>query len=133
MLLLKRCFSWLLSIGLALALASVCLSHVSFAAAVKVCKKLKESGMLEEDRSVLDQRRVYCTITPRLGTVGDYVEIKNQHNYIVAIGRVIKQGKTATIIALTKSNRDEGAMAGYPVMLRMNENQDYWTATTAPF
>lgn len=129
----KKCLMWLSSFGVACLLSTALLSQVSFAAAVKACKKLKESELVDESRSTDSQRRVYCTITPRLGTVGDFVEIKNQYNYIVAVGRVIKQGKTSTIVVLTKSARDEGSMAGYPAMLRINENQDYWTAASAPY
>ena len=123
----------LLTISLAGVLSSLFLSQVSFAAAVKACKKLKESSMVDASRDQTKYKKVYCTVTPQLGTVGDYVEIKNQYNYIVAIGRVIKQGKATTIVALSKYDREEGSMAGYPAQLRINENQDYWTATNAPF
>lgn len=133
MLLWKRILHWTLVISAAFILSSLLLSNVSFAASVKACKKLKESEYVDPNRDHNKDKKVFCTVTPRLGSVGDYVEIKNQYNYIVAVGRVIKQGKAATIIVLTKYNRDEGSMAGYPAMLRINENQDYWTATTAPF
>lgn len=89
--------------------------------------------MVDASRDLSKDKKVYCTVTPQLGTVGDYVEIKNQYNYIVAIGRVIKQGKAATVVVLTKYNRDEGSMAGYPALVRINENQDYWTAANAPY
>jgi hypothetical protein len=130
---LKLILQWMWMISVAGLLSSVLLSNVSFAAAVKACKKLKESSFVDVSRDKSKDKQVYCTVTPRLGTVGDYVEIKNQYNYIVAVGRVIKQGKAATIVILTKFNRNEGSMAGYPALLRINENQDYWTATNAPF
>jgi len=130
---LKLFLHWMWMISVAGVLSSFFLSNVSFAAAVKACKKLKESSFVDASRDQGKDKKVFCTVTPRLGTVGDYVEIKNQYNYIVAVGRVIKQGKAATIVVLTKYNRDEGSMAGYPAMLRINENQDYWTATNAPF
>ncbi len=133
MLLWKRIALWLTSTGIALALSSILLSQVSFAAAVKACRKLKESRFIVEGSKEDASKRVYCTVTPPIGSVGDSIEIKNQSNYIVAVGRVIKQSKTSTIVALTKSQANEGAMAGYPVLLRVNENQDYWTATSAPF
>ncbi len=129
----KASFSWILSTGLALALSSLCLSQVSFGAAVKVCKKLKEDNSIDSSRDLSQDRRVFCTVSPQLGEVGDYIEIKNQYNYIVAVGRVVKQGKVGTIIVLTHSDSKEGSMAGYPAMIRINESQDYWTATTAPF
>lgn len=113
--------------------AALLLSTSSFAASVKACKKLKESEMVDDTRDKSKSKKVYCSVAPRLGTVGDFVEIKNQYNYIVAVGRVVKQGKVGTIVVLTKYNRDEGSMAGYPAMLRVNESQDYWTATSAPF
>lgn len=122
---------WLLV--LASAYAALLLSTTSYAASVKSCKKLKESEMVDDSRDRSKVKKVYCSVAPRLGTVGDFVEIKNQYNYIVAVGRVVKQGKVGTIVVLTKYNRDEGSMAGYPAMLRVNENQDYWTATSAPF
>lgn len=118
---------------LASAYAALLLSTTSYAASVKSCKKLKESEMVDDSRDRSKVKKVYCSVAPRLGTVGDFVEIKNQYNYIVAVGRVVKQGKVGTIVVLTKYNRDEGSMAGYPAMLRVNENQDYWTATSAPF
>ncbi len=108
-------------------------SKVSLAASVKACKKLKESSIVDDSRDTGKDKRVYCTVAPMLGTVGDYVEIKNQYNYIVAVGRVVKQGKVGSLVVLTKYNREEGSMAGYPAMLRINENQDYWTATSASF
>jgi hypothetical protein len=133
MLLLKKCLRLLSLVVISGVLSTLLLSQVSFAASVKACKKLKESYMVDDSRDQTKEKRVYCTVAPRLGAVGDFVEIKNQYNYIVAVGRVVKQGKIGTIVVLTKYNRDEGSMAGYPAMLRINENQDYWTATSAPF
>lgn len=68
-----------------------------------------------------------------MGQVGDVVEIKNRYNYIVAVGRIIKQAKTSSIIVLTGYKPELGSMTGFPAMLRENESQDFWTATTAPF
>jgi hypothetical protein len=131
--LLKKSLSWTLSLGLALTLSSLFLSQVSFGAAVKVCKKLKEDKSVDSSSDLSQDKRVFCTISPKLGTVGDYIEIKNQYNYIVGVGRVVKQGRVGTIVVLTHSDPKEGSMAGYPAMVRINESQDYWTATTAPF
>jgi hypothetical protein len=124
----RKCLNLLASVFLTLAV-----SEVALAASVKSCKKLKESDMVDSTRDKAKAKKVYCSVAPRLGSVGDFVEIKNQYNYIVAVGRVVKQGKVGTIVVLTKYNRDEGSMAGYPAMLRVNENQDYWTASSAPF
>lgn len=132
MLLLKR-FNWLSLVIVSLVLSALFLSQVSFAASVQSCKKLKESSMVDQSRDQSKDKRVFCTVAPRLGAVGDFIEVKNQYNYIVAVGRVVKQAKIGTIVVLTKYNRNEGSMAGYPAMLRINENQDYWTATSAPF
>jgi len=125
--------SWLSPVLISGAVSALFLSQVSFAASVKSCKKLKESYMVDQSRDQSKDKRVYCTVSPSLGGVGDFIDIKNQYNYIVAVGRVVKQAKIGTIVVLTKYNRDEGSMAGYPAMLRINENQDYWTATSAPF
>ena len=133
MLLLKKSVQLLVFVLVSGVLSTLLLSQVLFAASVKSCKKLKESTMVDESRDQAKDKRVSCTVAPRLGAVGDFVEIKNQYNYIVAVGRVVKQGKVGTIVVLTKYNRDEGSMAGYPAMLRINENQDYWTATSASF
>ena len=76
---------------------------------------------------------MFCTVKPATGRVGDYVEIKNQYNYIVATGRVVKRGRTTSVLVLTGFKKDLGSMAGFPVMLKDNDNQDFWTATTAPF
>lgn len=130
---LKKCLVWSSMVSASLVLSSLVLSQVSFAASVKACKKLKESSLVDDTRDTGKDKRVYCTVAPRVGNVGDFVEIKNQYNYIVAVGRVVKQGKTGSVVVLTRYDREEGSMAGYPAMLRINENQDYWTATTAPF
>ena len=108
------------------------LSHVSFASQVQICKKLKQSSQVA-DHSGKAQKKVFCSIKPKTGKVGDYVEIKNQYNYIVATGRVVKHSRTSSIIVLKQYDLDLGTMHGFPVMLRNNDSQDYWTATTAPF
>lgn len=133
LLLLRRFLVWSSMVSVSVILSSLLLSQVSFAASVKACKKLKESSLVDETRDPGKDKRVYCTVSPRVGNVGDFVEIKNQYNYIVAVGRVVKQGKSGSIVVLTRYDREEGSMAGYPAMLRINENQDYWTATSAPF
>ena len=131
--------NWKKWLGFGFILASSCLlslvlvSQVSFASQVQVCKKLKKSHHVVESKGKKAKKKVYCSVKPRTGQIGDYVEIKNQYNYIVAIGRVVRQSRSSSIIVLKKYDRDVGSMAGYPVMLRNNDNQDYWTATTAPF
>jgi hypothetical protein len=133
MLLLRKFLVWSSLVSVSVVLSTLCLSQVSFAASVKACKKLKESTLVVETRDTGKDKRVYCTVSPKVGNVGDFVEIKNQYNYIVAVGRVVKQAKANSIVVLTRYDREEGSMAGYPAMLRINENQDYWTATSAPF
>ena len=133
MLVLKKSLKWFSLVFVSTVLSTLFLSQVSFAASVKACKKLKESTLVDDSRDTGKDKRVYCTIAPKLGNVGDFVEIKNQYNYIVAVGRVVKLGKSGTIVVLTRYDREEGSMSGYPAMLRINENQDYWTATAAPF
>lgn len=125
---------WLFWIVLTAMASTVVLSNVSFASTVKVCKNLKQSRHVEPVGGQQgQQRRVYCTVKPQLGKVGDSVEIKNQYNYIVAVGRVVKQGRASTLIMLTKYDPEAGSMTGYPAMVRGQDNQDFWTATTAPF
>ena len=130
---LRNFLSWFVSILSALLLSLLVLTRISFGAEVKVCKKLKDDHATESSEYSAQDRRIFCNISPRLGSVGDFIDIKNQYNYIVAIGRVVKESRLGTIIVLTKSNPKEGSMSGYSAMLRVNENQDYWTATTAPF
>ncbi len=105
------------------------LSYVSFASQVQVCKKVKQSLKVKNQK----QRKVYCTIKPATGRVGDFVEIKNKYNYIVAIGRIVKRSRYSSVVVLSTYRKDMGSMAGYPVLIRDQGNQDYWTATTAPF
>lgn len=126
---------WVLWVILTALASNVLLSNVSFAASVQACKNLKQSRFVDPN-SVGQQkkaRKVYCSIQPTLGKVGDVVEIKNQYNYIVAVGRIVRHYRTSSLVVLTKVDRQAGSMAGYSVMVRAEENQDYWTATTAPF
>lgn len=118
-------------VSLVLILSSFIVSHVSFASTVRACKKLKQ----DRSHSYLNKpvKKVYCSLKPQMGQVGDVVEIKNRYNYIVAVGRIIKQAKTSSIIVLTGYKPELGSMTGFPAMLRENESQDFWTATTAPF
>jgi signal peptidase I len=111
----------------------VLLSNVTFASSVKACKKLKESSHAEFSKTTKQKRKIYCGIKPQIGEVGDVVEIKNQYNYIVALGRVIKQTRTSSIVVLTAYKRGLGSMTGYPVMVRDHDSHDFWTATTSPF
>ncbi|NRA65792.1 MAG: hypothetical protein HRU19_14980 [Pseudobacteriovorax sp.] len=102
------------------------------ASQIQACKKIKQSKQAEVAKKKRSAKR-YCTVKPALGSVGDYVEIKNQYNYIVAQGRVVKRGRTSSMIVLSKYKRDLGSMAGFPVMIKDNDSHDFWTATTAPF
>lgn len=135
---LYRVILYVCFLALTFLASSAFVSQISFGSTVKICKKIKESEHVSKEsrearKKSKTKRRIYCSVRPKLGEPGDYVEIKNQYNYIVAVGRIIKQGKSATIISLTQVNRQEGSMAGYPVMVRKDESQDFWTATTAPF
>lgn len=110
------------------------LSTFSFSAEVQSCRKIKRSPHLQESVKVQPPgKSIYCSIRPRVGKVGDYVEIKNRYNYIVAVGRIVKLKSVASIVRLTKYQDKLGSMSGYPVFIRADENQDYWNATTAPF
>lgn len=104
-------------------------SHVILASQVQVCKKVKQSLKVKSK----NPKKIYCTIKPSAGKVGDEVEIKNEYNYIVALGRIVKNSRSSSIVVLSAYRKDVGSMAGYPVLLREQDNQDYWTATTAPF
>ncbi|SME91540.1 hypothetical protein [Pseudobacteriovorax antillogorgiicola] len=120
-------------VAVSFVLSMVLVSHVSFASQVQVCKKLKRSQHVVQTKDKRVNKKVFCSVKPRTGAVGDYVEIKNQYNYIVAIGRIVRHSRSSTIVVLKKYDREVGSMTGFPVMIRNNENQDYWTATTAPF
>ena len=102
------------------------------AAQVQACKKLKKSSQMAEHHRK-SKKKVFCSVRPKTGNIGDYVEIKNKYNYIVAVGRVVKHSRSSSVVVLKKYDRDLGSMSGYPVMLRNDDSQDYWTATTPPF
>lgn len=120
-------------VSLVVILASFLVSHVSFASTVRACKKLKQDRRTVELDKKSQNKKVYCSVKPQMGHVGDVVEIKNRYNYIVAVGRIIKQAKTSSIIVLTGYKPELGSMTGYPAMLRENDSQDFWTATTSAF
>ncbi|MFW7378334.1 MAG: hypothetical protein ACOH5I_05975 [Oligoflexus sp.] len=124
-----RWFFWVVLTAIA---STVVLSQVSFASTVRVCHNLKQSRHVETGKQA-KQKRVYCSIKPNMGKVGDFVEIKNQYNYIVAVGRIIKQQRSSSWVVLTKYDPTVGSMTGFPVMVRSRDSQDFWTATSAPF
>lgn len=129
----KTILRWLLWGAIVGGISSLFVTNVTFASTVKVCRKIKQSRHVDRERLRKKSRKIYCSIKPKMGNVGDSVEIKNQYNYIVAVGRIVKQGKSSTIIRLMKYDPEVGSMAGYPAMVRDNDNQYFWTATTAPF
>lgn len=102
----------------------------AYGAKVQACKNIKQSRQASVEKT--DSER-FCTIRPALGEKGEYVEIKNDYNYIVAVGRIVKTTRTSSSVVLTKHKKDLGSMAGFSVKVRDNDSQDFWTATTAPF
>lgn len=127
--------NWLIKTGFIVSLlmaSSAVMSHASYASQVQACKKLKRSRHVANHKGK-SKKKVFCSIKPKTGNIGDYVDIKNQYNYIVAVGRVVKHSRSASIVVLKQYDRELGSMSGYPVMLRNDDNQDYWTATTPPF
>lgn len=133
MVIVRNAFRIISLSSLILILASLIVSNVTFASSVNACRKLKEPKYSEMADDSKQSRKVYCSIKPQIGEVGDVVEIKNQYNYIVAVGRVIKQARTSSIVVLTAYKRGLGSMTGYPAMVRDHDSHDFWTATTSPF
>jgi uncharacterized protein YfcZ (UPF0381/DUF406 family) len=133
MLIVRNAFRIISFFSLILILASVLVSNVTFASSVKACRKLKEAKYAEYTTKSDRTRKVYCSVKPQIGEVGDVVEIKNEYNYIVAVGRVIKQARSSSIVVLTAYKRGLGSMTGYPAMVRDHDSHDFWTATTSPF
>ena len=82
------------------------------------------------------QRICYVKVTDGEVRVGSTVEVKNQYNYIVATGKVVKTKRrkhsgSYALIVLTKIYKV--VKSGYPVFVRNNDSIDYWTATKAPY
>ena len=81
-------------------------------------------------------RVCYVKITDSRVSIGDSVEVKNQFNYIVATGKVIKtkhkkRSSSYALILLSKTYKV--VKSGYPVFVTNNDSIDYWTATKAPY
>ncbi|MGE0171668.1 MAG: hypothetical protein AB7T49_02735 [Oligoflexales bacterium] len=72
-----------------------------------------------------------CLLKDTDGDVGNIVEIKNQYNYTVATGKIIKRQRNYTVIVLREVFRK--VRSGFPVIVKNNDSIDHWTATTAPF
>lgn len=126
---------FLVMVVVSCALSIMLMSQLSFASQVRVCKKIKKavpSTELSSPSSKTTPKKIYCSVQPKIAAIGDYVEIKDTRNYTVAIGRVVRQGATSTIIVLKKYLPEVGSMTGYPVMIRREGDQNYWSASTAP-
>ena len=83
-----------------------------------------------------DQKICYVKVTDGEVRPGHVVEVKNQYNYIVATGKVLKTKRrkhsgSYALIVLTKIYKV--VKSGYPVLVRNNDSIDYWTATKAPY
>jgi hypothetical protein len=72
-----------------------------------------------------------CLLKDAEGEVGNIVEVKNQYNYTVATGKIIKRERNYTVIVLREVFRR--VRSGYPVIVKNNDSIDHWTATTSPF
>ena len=110
-----------------LGLSFMMFSTVSLAGSVHSCSEQvrKVSGTAET------KKVVRCVVELTHGGLGDYVEIKNEYNYLVAVGKIVNKKGRYAVIFLKEIYRE--VKSGYPVILRNNDGVDFLTATMAPF
>ena len=106
--------------------------HVGLGAQIRVCKKLKRAKSQTQTSESKRKKKIYCSIAPKTGLIGDYVDIKDRYNYTVAVGVVVRHTRSTTMIVLKEYVPNLGSMTGYPVMIRSEGDQNYWGASTAP-
>lgn len=98
-----------------------------FAGSVHSCKtSYQRVGTTQDIRKV-----THCVLDISEGSVGDVVEIKNQYNYIIATGSIVRKKGRHTIVVLKDIFKQ--VKSGYPVIVRNNDSIDHWTATMAPY
>ena len=102
-------------------------SSISFAGSVHSCS--------EQTRKVAGSDEVKkitrCVLDLTHGAIGDYVEIKNEYNYVVAVGKIVNKKGHYAVVFLKEIFRE--VKSGYPVVLKNNDGMDFLTATMAPY
>ncbi len=123
---LSRRTSFVSSMILAL-VAVVGLSGEAFGGSVHSCKTIHKMSQ----RTKKMHKFTKCIVENSAGRIGDSVEVKNEYNYIVATGKIIRQKGRYSVVMLDEIFK--AVKAGYPVIERNNDSMDHWTAATAPF
>ena len=110
-----------------LGLSLLMFSSVSFAGSVHSCSEQirKVSGSTET------KKVTRCVVDLTHGALGDYVDVKNEYNYVVATGKIVNKKGRYAVILLKEIFRE--VKSGYPVILKNNDGVDFLTATMAPF
>ncbi|MBQ47952.1 MAG: hypothetical protein CMP10_10945 [Zetaproteobacteria bacterium] len=97
------------------------------AGTVHSCKNIyRKVGKSKETKKL-----VKCVMKLPEGNIGDIVEVKNQSNYIIATGKILKRRGQYVSVILTdviKTVRSQDL-----VSVRNQDSNDQWTATKAPF
>jgi hypothetical protein len=98
-----------------------------FAGTIHSCqesvKKVKDSEKIDiifECRADLDH-----------GNIGELVEIKNEYNRTVGIGKIVNKRRRNATIMLKEQFKE--IKSGYTVNVRNSDSADYLTATMAPY
>ena len=107
-------------------ITAVSLTTDALGDSVHSCKVIDRK--LKNDEVVAVTR---CIVEISGGRLGDVVEIKNQYNYIVATGKIVKTRGRYALVIVTDITRE--IKTGYPVIVRNNDSIDYWTATKSPY
>lgn len=102
-------------------------STQAMAGSVHSCKTVNKV----DSRTKASQHYTKCIVENSSGRVGDSIEVKNEYNYIVATGKIIRQKGRYSVVILGEIFK--AVKSGYPVIERNNDSMDHWTAATAPF
>ena len=113
--------------ALVLGLFLTMFSSVSFAGTVHSCSEQIKKVSSDGDAKKITR----CVIELTHGGIGDVVEIKNEYNYVVAVGKIVNKKGRYAVVFLKEIYRE--VKSGYPVILRNNDGIDFLTATMAPF
>jgi hypothetical protein len=113
--------------GMILLLSMLFSSQAYSASVVHSCRaKLTRIEQTQKIRKI-----TRCILKNADGSVGDLVEVKNEYNYTVATGKIIKRKNSYAVIVLREIFKE--VKSGYPVIMKNNDSIDHWTATTSPF
>ena len=111
-----------------IAVCGFAFSQVCAANSVQTCKAVNGAKSAPNE---ISKKMTRCVVELTGGRVGDVVEIKNEFNYIVASGKIVKKDGRYAVVIIGRTVKP--IKTGYPVFIRNTDNPDFWTATTAPF